>query len=410
MIIHRILLLSSIFCVGCSTYSIKVREPIRLLEQGQYQDAQNQLEVLAQEPGGDQLAYTLEYALAGQLAGNYKESNLAFHKADNLSEVKDYISLSDEAASLVFSESMVAYKGDDFEKMMINVFSAMNYAALENYESALVEIRRLNEKLNNYRQKAGRDYSDNPFAYYLSAVMWEKQKQFDDACIDYKKVSKDFPNLSFLVDDLLYCSYKSGNWTALRDYKKKFGIKSYGRSDVKKKEAKGEVLVIIHQGPGPVKVPNLAWHRVPSFRSRLTNTNSVRVGYSIDQKHESQESVELVSLEKLAIDSLKKQYAKLIAKRIAGKIAKDQIRQQIKKEDEGAALIAQIIMDVTDQADLRQWSSLPKALQVVRLSLPEGSHKLHFSKLDGSRQGFPWLEKEVQIKSGKMKILFLKAM
>ena len=60
-----------------------------------------------------------------------------------------------------------------------------------------------------------------------------------------------------------------------------------------------------------------------------------------------------------------------MAKRIAARVAKDQIRQKIKKDDQGAAFLAMVIMDVTDQADLRQWSMLPKLIELRRKKLKD---------------------------------------
>jgi hypothetical protein len=407
MIQFRFILLVglSLLSLACSTYHIKISEPMAMVERGQYQQAAQKIEPHAYTPGQDQLAYLLEYALIKQLEGDYVKSNEAFHLADRISEVKDYVSISDQAASIVFSESMVAYQGDDYEKMLINIFSALNYASLNNYESALVEIRRLNEKLEAYRDKTGRDYIDNPFTYYLGAIMWEKQKKYDDACIDYKKAYELLPHLSYLKDDLLYCSYKARRWEDLDRWKKEFQVESYGRKQAKLRDAKSEILVVVHQGWGPLKRPNPAWHRVPTLVPRSNRIRAIQVR----RGEQVQRSEVAANIQHLSMDSLQKQYAGLLAKRIAARIAKEQIARRLDREDEGLGLLARVIMDVSDQADLRQWTSLPETLQIIRIPVDKGEHQLEVDFLDSFGDVTQSIPVTVNVGERELEVLFVKS-
>lgn len=353
---------------ACSTYQMRVQKSVEEMRGGNFEAASFLIKEPAFQEGLDQVAYLLDYALLQHYAGDFEESNRAFHLVEDLTDVKDYISLSDEANSLIFSESMVAYKGDDYEKILINIFKAINFMALDNDEAALVEIRRLNDKLNAYRSQAGRDYSANPLAHYLAAVLWEKQKAWDDACIEYEKFYDLKPNFPGIEEDLVFCSFVSQRWEKHRKWKKQFGINKYTHKMAKQRKEQNELLIISYQGMGPVKVPNPAWPRLPSLVPR----NSLRsYTYSREITKKSLQGSTILDIDKLAIDAFNEQFGKLLAKRIAARVAKDQIRQKIKKDDQGAAFLAMVIMDVTDQADLRQWSMLPKLIELRRKNLKD---------------------------------------
>src|SRR5690606_35278026 len=136
---------------ACATYQSKVRHARDLLEQGQYRPAAEALKVEAEKPSDDQLIYLLDYATALQAAGEFEESNNYFQQGDELVKLKDYHSVSRIAGSLLFAEELVQYKGDDCEKLLINAMGALNYVMLGKRESALVEIRKLQEKLEYFR-------------------------------------------------------------------------------------------------------------------------------------------------------------------------------------------------------------------------------------------------------------------
>jgi hypothetical protein len=79
-------------------------------------------------------------------------------KADRLSEQVDYQSVSRIAGSLALNEEMVQYKGDTFEKFFINAYLAMNFLALGDFDSALVEARRINQKYLKFRAEEAKSF------------------------------------------------------------------------------------------------------------------------------------------------------------------------------------------------------------------------------------------------------------
>jgi hypothetical protein len=72
---------------------------------------------------------------------------------------------------------------------MINVIKALNYAAMNNFTEALVEARRLDNRLNVIGDRAqGKDtYRDDGFARYLSGILYEVTGDLNNAFVAYRK-------------------------------------------------------------------------------------------------------------------------------------------------------------------------------------------------------------------------------
>jgi hypothetical protein len=140
----------TVFSLGCASARMQDKVSDDLFRRQAYDQAADHLkEGLAKDgdEGRDSLLYYLDIGLALHSAGKYEESNKYFLRADKLAEIKDYTSLSKEAATLLVSENIQDYKAEDFENVLINTYLSMNYALMGNHEDALVEARRVNQKL-----------------------------------------------------------------------------------------------------------------------------------------------------------------------------------------------------------------------------------------------------------------------
>lgn len=376
--------------VACQTYQTHVQEARHLIRDGKFKEAQERLKVLADNPSQDQLVYLLDYATALQISGQYSESNKYFQMADKLADIQDYTSLSLESGSFLFGEELVQYKGEDFEIILINAMTAINYLNLGKLDEAMVEVRRLNEKLRRFRLEAKRKFTDNALAIYLSAIIYEANKNWDDAAIAYEQVYQIAPHYSPLREDLIRSNMKAKRWDAVKKWKGLF-------SDVdEKKDWKdsklGEVIIIYQQGWGPKKdfrhdnfrYPAMypIWSQKLSIQPQLLNTNE-----SNQNSKASLDNIELngsrfrgdetlFSVEKIAIASLQDQYASLIARRIGGAVVKEVVAHQIRQKNELMGDLALIAMYASDRADLRQWSTLPREFKIYRKDVPPGDYQL----------------------------------
>ncbi|HMN69634.1 MAG TPA: hypothetical protein PKC28_13920, partial [Bdellovibrionales bacterium] len=172
---------------ACASYQTKLSDFRSALKSNQPAAAAEKIKEKAFKEGDDQVVYLFEYGTAEQIAGRYQESNQALLKAEDLTEIKDYHSVSRLGGSLLLNEGMVQYKGEDFEKVLLNGMLAVNFLMLNKLEEAQVECRKLNDKLYKYKFEGKKNYQQNPFAFYLSAMIWEANRDWDSAYIDFKK-------------------------------------------------------------------------------------------------------------------------------------------------------------------------------------------------------------------------------
>lgn len=393
-----IVLLALNLC-GCATYQAKVDAAREKLAANQPVEAAALLKPLAEKENDDQLIFVFDYATALQAAGDYKLSSAWFEKSMHIADENDYTSVTRQAGSLLFSQEMVQYKGEDFERLFIHVMLALNYLAMGDLEGANVETRRLNEKLNYYRLEEKKPYEQNPFAFYISGHIWEANKNWDSAFIDFSKAYKIDPNLKALQEDLVRTAWKSRRMDEYEKYSKKFGIQ-------KRKEWEnpkyGELVVFYLQGWGPRKAPRPEAQTFPHLVPVRNITQQAQVEVIPDLNANEKSHVAVVGnatmkdktelaydVQAVAIKTLDDDYASLVAKRAAAFVTKQVVASQIGQRNEALGLAALIAMHVSDRADLRQWSTLPQTIQVARMYLPVGEYKVIVRGLrdNGSESG-----------------------
>jgi len=389
--------------MGCATYQSKVGTARHNLISGRYAEAVRDLEPLANEEGDDQLLYLLDYATALQLAGRYNDSIKAFIKASQIADIKDYHSLSRITGSLLLNEGMVQYKGEDYEKLLIHVYLAQSFAFQGDSEGALVETRRLDEILNKYRIEAKRDYEQNAFAVYLSGILWENDHKWDDAYIAYKRVHQLNSGINLLKKDLLRTSRASQRYEDVTNWQRAFPATSIDQWY--KDRRTGELILVYHQGRAPIKKPHPNSYRFPKLFPVPSATQGavLKIKSMSGQARGEVTSEKIYSVQDVAIKTLDDAYAGLVAKRIGGVVAKEVVADQIRQKNETLGAIAWIGMHLADQADLRQWSTLPESFQIARYHLDEGAYKVSVQGIDGTGQPTSEFmpEKDIVVKGGK---------
>jgi hypothetical protein len=269
---------------------------------------------------------------------------------------------------------------------------AVNFLMQNKLEEAQVETRKLNDKLYKYRFEGKKNYQQNPFAFYLSALIWEANRDWDSAYIDFKKAYDLNPSMPYLKEDLIRAATQARRDDELAKWRKEFpGVKPVNLKDV------GEVVVVYQQGWGPRKGPHPGFPRIPKLYPTSAQTVSARVEVEGGPTELTQTAVDVTDV---SIKTLDEQYAEMIAMRVAGIAGKAVLADQIRQKNQLLGDLAWIGLNLADQADLRQWSSLPASFQVAKLRLKEGTYKIRIVGLDGSGQPTgeesPWYEVKVE--------------
>jgi len=185
-------------------------ESVPLAKQGQFEAAARIIELakekLYQEK--DKVLYYLDLGMLYHWLGNYESSNEMLAKAENAIEELFTKSISKALASGVLNDNALDYSGEDYEDIYLNIFKALNYIGMGDTESALVEVRRVQIKLNILEDKYKRlvdqynasaeaegtlEYRENRFyndvlARYISLLLYRAQGDWDDTRIDREKI------------------------------------------------------------------------------------------------------------------------------------------------------------------------------------------------------------------------------
>lgn len=367
------LIFLSFFIVSCASYQSQLNPVQKLMTQGQPRAAAEKVKQKAFESGKDQVVYLMEYGTAMQAAGDFEESNRAFLLAEQLTEVKDYHSVSKITASLLTSARMIQYKGEAYEKVLINAMLAINFLMLQNQEAAMVEIRKLNEKLYRYRFEAKKPYEQNPFAFYLAALIREEDRDWDGAYIDYKRAYDLNPSASYLKKDLVRAAYRARRMGERKKWQDTFGL----NDNQLVPKGHGELVVIYQQGWAPRKRPHPDWRRIP----KLYRTDSMTNLILVEAAGKSEVSQSFFSVTDVAMKVLNDEYNSIVAQRVAGVAAKAVMADQLRQKNEALGQLAWIGMNIADQADLRQWFTLPSSYQIAKLVLPAGEHEVKIKGL-----------------------------
>jgi hypothetical protein len=210
-------------CVSCATAPFHRVDGA--LHEGRYEESLRALEKnrLSLYGPGDKVLYYLDKGMVTHYAGLYKESSELLEAGERAMEAAFTKSIIQEAGTYLINDTARDYAGEDYEDIYTNSFNALNYYHQGNLEEALVEIRRMNNKVRNLADKYGvvtsdlqkkameeslpippneeapSVFSDSALARYLGMLFYRGIGRFDDARID-----RDYLLLTFANSPKLY--------------------------------------------------------------------------------------------------------------------------------------------------------------------------------------------------------------
>lgn len=369
---------------SCATYQSRIQPARDHLVAGECPAALDVLDKLSSEKNRDQLVYLMDYGSALQACGDYKKSNQILLQAEALADEADYHSVSNITASTLLNEEMIQYKGDTFEKLFINVSLALNFIQLGQNDSAMVEVRKINNKFQKYQGDDKKPFELNAFAQYMAGLIYESDRKYDDACISYKEAFFLDQNYRSVAKDMLRSCWKANRFDQFNTLVKKVNATAEEISYAKEKN-KSELILVLMQGWGPRKYPRLDAPTYPRLISVGSLTQSLQVERQ-GNPSEIYQSEPVYSFETAAIKTLDADYNSLVARRVGSRVAKHVMADQIRQKNEALGAVALITMIASDRADLRQWSLYPRTMHVLKIPVKPGSHEFKLSGVDNNKK------------------------
>lgn len=385
----------------------------------QYTDADQVVEKSKKRYGDrNALLYWLDRGMLLHFAGRYQESNAFFEKAKLRVEGLYTESVMAHAGAMISNDNVLPYEGEDFEKVLIPLFSALNYAAMSEWDEALVEARQADALLNrlNERYEKKNVYQKDALARYLSGLLYETRNETNDAFIAYRKSYEAFEDyqkhyhtdIPFRLKlDLLRTAGALHLEEEFETYQKLFAAAA-SRFPLREKPSEGELVAVVYAGRSPVKkdffinalIPNgyggtyLLAVALPKFEARPSDVAHIEVRLRQGEKRDSMdldlfEDVTAIAKKNLE-DSVARITTKAIARATTKYLATREARLRLapdKNDPIGRliGLIGNVYTVATEESDKRSWRTLPGRIYLGRTLLPAGVWEVEVRYL--TRQG-----------------------
>jgi len=362
------------------------------------------------------LLYLLDKGLLAHLAGDFQTSIAVLEKSKLKFDALYTKSVSGILSSWLINDYSAAYRGEDFERVMINIFQSLNYAMLGNLQEALVEARNVDSTLNlinsRYNPQQKNVYKEDAFARMLMGIFYESaqtNEDLNDAFISYAQAVeiyerdyvKDY-NLGvpeILRENILSAAEFMGP-VELDRYRAKFKTARFISLEEKRK--KSEIYLIQYNGFSPRKVEDILPVSLPdgyiiqvAFPRYQAQRYVIR-GSILAARNKKEEIFKTRSelgedISAIAIQNLANRKVRVIAKAVissAGKylIEKNQEqgirKRQGKNTAESFKILSSLYNIFSSRADTRCWQTLPAQIRVARLLLEPGEYSLAVNNLD----------------------------
>jgi hypothetical protein len=377
--------------VGCTAGPL--RDARRDFYSNQPLKAVNALSEAEKISSRDKLLLFMEKGLILHHMGQYDESIAEFLKASELMEQQETIRVGRQAASLVTSEWITQYEGEYSERLWVHTYLMMNFLLRDKYDSALVEAKKSLKLFKKYPDALKGDY----FTRALVALCYENLQQPNDAYIEYKKLAELMGNPSPVAADLYRLALRLGFNDEAEQYKKfvpgwELALLQAGQT--------AELVLFVSSGSGPVKVPDniilppSIRFSFPRYEGGARSYSSLRV---LDGGRPLPIKTVRTSISGVAKASLEQRATKLIAKETARAAVKETIARSVERKNEGiVSVLVRAAFFLMEEADTRGWETLPGALELVRIPIGPGKHRIKITA-NGTSMELP----EINVSAGQ---------
>jgi len=430
------LTMAALLIAGCATYYQKTLRFQEYVMGGDMEKAQSWLEKNDKDSKGkNRLLYYMYRGWVNWMTGDFDASNRDLEVADLMIE-DEHKQVGYEALSLISNPGVKPYRAEDFEKVMVNYFKALNYIQSGNHEGAIVEARRMIirlQKLNDQYKDRKNRYSDDAFAHVIIGMMYDADRDYNNAFIAYRNALKAYEEVyegnfglsapEQLRKDILRTAYLTGFYDEVAHYEKLFGME-YRHRDPEG----GELVVIWQNGFGPVKsewsinftilpgeagfvtfvneeygltFPFYIGDRSPGEQAQLRDLSILRVAFPkyLERQPvftgaslvwegsntplelaENLNDIAFKTLQDRMLRELGNALLRVATKRALEVAAREATKGSSKENKLDAGDIAPaaitIMNAITEKADTRNWQTLPHSIYYARINLPAGKKQL----------------------------------
>jgi len=443
---------------GCATYYQKNEALMSAVYNSNFESANKILsdDVKWEKVKRNRLLFYLNKGTVLWMQGDYVTSNAYFRKADYF--VEDYnLKMGDAVMTMLVNAKMATYGGESFEQILLHYYGALNYLALDQPDEALIEGKRMLEKMQKITDKYGNKnkYKRDAFAHNLIGLIYDLKGEYNDAFISYRNayevyktdyISQFGTNVPLqLKKDLIRTAKAIGFYEEQHAYETEFNLKA---EDLDKE--KGSVLFFWNNGLGPIKDEfsiNVTIIDYGNGWVQFVNPEfGISIPYRVENKdqHKDMLAMKIIRLAlpkyitrnplyaRALLQSATKQTPfelteninaiayKSLADRMGKELAVGLMRVALKqlavytaqqnKDQQGLAAAAMLYSAISEQADTRNWQLLPYSINYARMQLDTGNQKIDFMAYNTDNQLGAQKSFDLNIPKGKTKVLSIQTL
>lgn len=336
-------------------------------------------------PNKERLLYLLDMGILHHYAGDYAESNDYLELAERSIEELYTASVSRAALSMLLNDNALEYRGEDYEDIYLNVFKALNYLALDQDDARI--------DLENYRHAITaqpRLYSHSPIELELSALDTSLLHVVAFTGMAPEKVPVEFRLHTGKNHLLVFPAYQDQSlaqrfdWEGMAaGYYFKFAVpelrRNASRVSAIEVYADGQYLGALQLLEDMSRVAEVTFQRHRSLIYLKSITRTVLKGIA------GKKAKEKFAEEEPAEDKEDKKETK---------DKKEKAEEEGKGEKSGKGKFAKWLFsavvdsatEISEQADLRTWRTMPSAAHAGYFPLPEGTYEVSLRFLDIRRK------------------------
>lgn len=422
---------------GCGTYAT---ESARIKTELANGSAERALGVVGEVDDDDVLGL-LQRGLLLFYSGRNLEAAQTFDRAytriDDLYG-RDYAK---EALSFLTNDAQRDYTGYPAEQILLHTYASLAYLAEGDLDKALVEARRASTRLTFLEdlriEKKG--YEDDAFAQWISAMLYAEDGDANACLVASRRAMAAFREYSTLWGQQIPANFVRDYTVWARQFnfpeealqlEEEFG--DIARLAQPPLRGEGEVVLVYESGwVDHLEEARIDWPILEGdediddederarriyrrgSRAHYVGSSDVTVKYWLSVAmptlvHTEPEwdtarlsALDLVSgtepvqpVSEIFTLTFEEGSTSRLLRTIARGIAKYTLVQSVregKKKDDGsreknevAGFLANLFTSATERADTRSWTTLPDAIHIARLALPEGTHTITVDVLDRS--------------------------
>ena len=412
-----ILLLAGCVANPLRQYDSELQETIKLVRQGSVKQAVAQLDQ-NNEPGlitkDQDILYYLEKGELLTLDNNHPGAKGAWLKADEFvrewedSFKTDPGKLFGDIGSYLINDKTRRYEGQDYEKVMLSTNLTLSHLLQGNYDDARVEMKKTYEReklIESFREQeydrlqdegkklevttSVKDMKGYPLAELDAPEVTELKNGFQNAFAHY--LAGYFFEATG-EPSLAEPGYRNALQLAPRSKIVQAGLREIGRRKPGVKES--DVLFVIESGFAPswksitipIPVPRGKGKLVltPLSFPLLKSDKPAFVPPTLKVAGKQLPVETLSNIDFMARRMLKDQMPSILLRTVIRAVAKSAAQEQANKGGAILGLVANVASVVSEQADDRNWRTLPERISIARATLPQGTQTIEFQTGSGN--------------------------